>query len=235
MSSSTCWWPFWWRAFRLRYGRHAVTYHFPCKAATIFSPESSREPSQRCSRSRSGFLTTQTLRPQHDLRRGASLFFQRGHTLGVTSHTGGSSPCTPCSRLQQGLRSNQPFHLPDSLLFVPPAAGPHSRSQSPQQSPLFLSLPICQCSNVMKDIISKVCNYVQPPTSPTNTVSTLSRLDDIFPFSFFLFLAPLVSPTLGTTLANPKKKLCVFRQHCFWYLGRERREMQHRKRVKEAD
>lgn len=156
-----------------------------------------------------------------------SFFPQRGHTLEVTSRTGGSSPCTPCSRLHEGTRSNQPFHLSVSLWFAPPASSLLTLSRFPQQSPLFFSPPICQCGDVIKDIIRKICNCVGPPTSPTNTVSTLSRLGAFF-FLFFLSCScSLGLSHSGYDSRSPlKQRRRVFRQHsvCGTWGGKKKRE-----------
>lgn len=156
----------------------------------------------------------------------------------MTSRTGGSSPCTPCSRLHEGTRSNQPFHLSVSLWFAPPASSPLTLSRFPQQSPLFFSPPICQCGDVIKDIIRKVCNYAQPPTSPTNTVSTLSRSGAFF---FLFFLSSSCSLGLshsGYDSRSPlKQRRRVFRQHsvCGTWGGkkseRQNTERERRRRI----
>lgn len=156
----------------------------------------------------------------------------------MTWRTGGSSPCTPCSRLHEGTRSNQPFHLSVSLWFAPPASSLLTLSRFPQQSPLFFSPPICQCGDVIKDIIRKICNYVQPPTSPTNTVSTLSRLGAFF-FSFlsFLFLLPRSLPLwVRLSLTLKTETACFPPTLCLWYLGREKKargstERERRRRI----
>lgn len=65
--------------------------------------------------------------------------------------------------------------------------------------------------------MGKVCNYVQQPTSPTNTVSTLSRLGAFFPLFFLSFFSRSLGLShSGYNSREPlERRLCVFRQHCF--------------------
>lgn len=83
--------------------------------------------------------------------------------------------------------------FPFQSLSLPPTIAPDFQ-------PSYLPRQRCH-----EDIIRKVCNYASPPTSPTNTVSTLSRLDAFFSLLSFFFLLPWSLPlwvqlwlTLGT-------------------------------------
>lgn len=62
-----------------------------------------------------------------------------------------------------------------------------------------ISPPICQCSDVINNIIRKLCNK----TVEAAHISHKQRVIALTLGCLLFFLGPSVFPILGTTLANP--------------------------------